>query len=80
VIDKVKRKADNLAYELEEAMKKDLTEAIQSLNTFVKVLSEPYHDEAQNRLNNLVQIQEELSNVERKLRTLQIDIQNLHVS
>ncbi|QCE06434.1 thiamine-phosphate pyrophosphorylase [Vigna unguiculata] len=80
VIDKVKRKADNLAYELEEAMKKDLTEAIQSLNTFVKVLSEPYHDEAQNRLNNLVQIQEELSNVEKKLRTLQIDIQNLHVS
>ncbi|XP_047152297.1 probable transmembrane GTPase FZO-like, chloroplastic [Vigna umbellata] len=80
VIDKVKRKADNLAYELEEAMKKDLTEAIESLNTFVKVLSEPYHDEAQNRLNNLVQIQEELSNVEKKLRTLQIDIQNLRVS
>lgn len=76
----MKRKADNLAYELEEAMKKDLTETIESLNTFVKVLSEPYRDEAQNRLNNLVQIQEELSNVEKKLRTLQIDIQNLHVS
>jgi len=80
VIDKVKRKADNLAYELEEAMKKDLTEAIENLDTFVKVLSKPYHDEAQNRLSRLVQIQEELSNVEKKLRTLQIDIQNLRVS
>ncbi|ESW16628.1 hypothetical protein PHAVU_007G172000 [Phaseolus vulgaris] len=80
VIDKVKRKADNLAYELEEAMKKDLTEAIESLDTFVKVLSKPYHDEAENRLNKLVKVQEELSNVEKKLRTLQIEIQNLHVS
>lgn len=80
VIDKVKRKADTLAYELEEAMKKDLTEAIENLDTFVKVLSKPYQDEAQNRLNRLVEIQEELSNVEKKLRTLQIDIQNLHVS
>ncbi|RZC25049.1 probable transmembrane GTPase FZO-like, chloroplastic [Glycine soja] len=80
VIDKVKRKADTLAYELEEAMKKDLTEAIENLDTFVKVLSKPYQDEAQNRLNRLVEIQEELSNVEKKLRTLQIDIQNLNVS
>lgn len=80
VIDKVKRKADTLAYELEEAMKKDLTEAIENLDTFVKVLSKPYQDKAQNRLNRLVEIQEELSNVEKKLRTLQIDIQNLNVS
>ncbi|KAH1227344.1 hypothetical protein GLYMA_10G026400v4 [Glycine max] len=80
VIDKVKTKAETLAYELEEAMKKDLTEAIENLDTFVKVLSKPYQDEAQNRLNRLVEIQEELSNVEKKLRTLQIDIQNLHVS
>ncbi|RDY12542.1 putative transmembrane GTPase FZO-like, chloroplastic, partial [Mucuna pruriens] len=80
VIDKVKRKADTLAYELEEAMKKDLAEAIENLDTFVKVLSKPYQDEAQNRLNRLVGVQEELSNVEKKLRTLQIEIQNLHVS
>ncbi|XP_061358136.1 probable transmembrane GTPase FZO-like, chloroplastic isoform X2 [Gastrolobium bilobum] len=80
VIDKVKRQADTLAYELEEAMKRDFTEAIGNLDTFVKVLSKPYQDQAQNRLNKLVEIQEELSNVEKKLRTLQIDIQNLHVS
>lgn len=80
MIDKVKRKADTLAYELEEAMKRDLTEAMADLDTFVKVLGKPYQDEAQNKLNKLVEIQEELSNVEKKLRTLQIDIQNLHVS
>ncbi|KAJ1405153.1 P-loop containing nucleoside triphosphate hydrolase [Sesbania bispinosa] len=80
VIDKVKRKADTLACELEEAMKRDLTEAIENLDTFVKVLGKPYQDQAQNRLNMLVEIQEELSNVEERLRTLQIEIQNLHVS
>ncbi|KAK7277640.1 hypothetical protein RJT34_22655 [Clitoria ternatea] len=80
VIEKVKRKADTLAYELEEAMKRDFTEALENLDSFVKVLSKPYQVEAQNRLNRLVAIQEELSNVEKKLRTLQIDIQNLHVS
>ncbi|KAL2323548.1 hypothetical protein Fmac_027927 [Flemingia macrophylla] len=80
VVDKVKRKADALAYELEEAMKKDLIKAIENLETFVNVLSKPYQDEAQNRLNRLVGIQEELSDVEKKLRTLQIEIQNLHVS
>lgn len=80
MIDKVKRKADTLAYEVEEAMKRDLSEAIENLDTFVKVIGKPYQDQAQNRLNKLVEIQEELSSVEKKLRTLQIEIQNLYVS
>ncbi|AES60902.1 probable transmembrane GTPase FZO-like, chloroplastic [Medicago truncatula] len=80
VIDKVKRKADTLANELEEAMKRDLTEAVENLDTFVRVIGKPYQDQVQNRLNKLVEIQEEISNIEKKLRTLQIDIQNLHVS
>ncbi|KAL5068216.1 hypothetical protein RYX36_019103 [Vicia faba] len=80
VIDKVKKKADTLAYELEEAMKRDLTEAIENLDTNVRVIGKPYQDQAQNRLNKLVEIQEEISNIEKKLRTLQVEIQNLHVS
>lgn len=80
MIDKVKRKADTLANELEEAMKRDLTEAVENLDTFVRVIGKPYQDQVQNRLNKLVEIQEEISNIEKKLRTLQIDIQNLHVS
>ncbi|KAL1329623.1 hypothetical protein HN51_046798 [Arachis hypogaea] len=80
VIDKVKAKAEKLASELEEAMKKDFNEAMESLNNYVKILGKPYQDQAQNRLNMLLEIQEELSNVEKKLRTLQVEIQNLHVS
>jgi hypothetical protein len=80
VIDKVKRKADTLSYELEEAMKKDLTEAVENLDTFVRVIGKPYQDQAQNRLNKLVEIQGEISNIEKKLRTLHTEIQNLHVS
>ncbi|KAI9080245.1 hypothetical protein K1719_037639 [Acacia pycnantha] len=80
VIDKVIRKADALAHELEEAMKKDLVEATRNLDTFVKTLGKPYQDQVQNRLDKLVGIQEELANLEKKIRTLQIEIQNLHVS
>ncbi|RYR74086.1 hypothetical protein Ahy_A02g008702 isoform D [Arachis hypogaea] len=80
VIDKVKATAEKLASELEEAMKKDFNEAMENLNNYVKILGKPYQDQAQNRLNMLLEIQEELSNVEKKLRTLQVEIQNLHVS
>jgi hypothetical protein len=80
VIDKVKRKADTLSYELEEAMKRDLTEAVENLDTFVRVIGKPYQDQVQNRLNKLVEIQGEISNIEKKLRTIQTEIQNLHVS
>lgn len=80
MIDKVKKKADTLAYELEEAMKRDLAEAVENLDAFVRVIGKPYQDQAQNRLNKLVEIQEEISNIEKKLRTLQVEIQNLHVS
>ncbi|QHO22982.1 putative transmembrane GTPase FZO-like [Arachis hypogaea] len=80
VIDKVKAKAEKLASELEEAINKDFNKGMEYLDNYVKVLGKPYQDQAQNRLNMLLEIQEELSNVEKKLRTLQVEIQNLHVS
>ena len=69
-----------MANEVEEAMKKDLMGVVCNLDMFVKILSKPYQDQAQSRLDNLLEIQEELSNIEKKLATLQIEIQNLHVS
>ncbi|QHO22992.1 putative transmembrane GTPase FZO-like [Arachis hypogaea] len=66
VIDKVKAKAEKLASELEEAMKKDFNEAMENLNNYVKILGKPYQDQAQNRLNMLLEIQEELSSIEKK--------------
>ncbi|XLR53182.1 hypothetical protein S83_003854 [Arachis hypogaea] len=80
VIDKVKPKAEKLPSEFKEAMKKDFNEAMENLNNYVKIPGKPYQDQAQNRLNTLLEIQEELSNVEKKLTTLQVEIQNLHVS
>ncbi|XP_015892113.3 probable transmembrane GTPase FZO-like, chloroplastic [Ziziphus jujuba] len=80
MIDKVKRTADALARELEEAMRKDLLEAVENMENFVKLVAEPYQDAAQHKLENLLRIQNEISNIEKELQTLQFEIQNLHVS
>ncbi|KAG7036365.1 putative transmembrane GTPase FZO-like, chloroplastic [Cucurbita argyrosperma subsp. argyrosperma] len=77
---KVKRTADGFARELEAAMQEDLKEAVRNLETFVSVISKPYRDEAQDRLDKLLEIQDDLSSVGKKLQKLQNEIQNLHVS
>ncbi|XP_023553753.1 probable transmembrane GTPase FZO-like, chloroplastic isoform X1 [Cucurbita pepo subsp. pepo] len=80
LISKVKRTADGFAREFEAAMQEDLNEAVRNLETFVSAISKPYRDQAQNRLDKLLEIQDELSNVGKRLQKLQNDIQNLHVS
>lgn len=80
VMDKVNKTADALARDLEEAMQKDLTEALDNLEHFVKVIAEPYQNEARNKLEKLLAIQAEISEVGKELQALQVDIQNLHVS
>lgn len=65
---------------MEEAMQKDLFEATQNLENFVKLIGKPYQDSAQSRLDELLKMQENLTDVEKKLETLQIEIQNLHIS
>lgn len=78
--DKVKRTADALAREVEEAMQKDLLEATENMENFVKHIAEPYQDVARHKLEKLLAVQDELSSVKKELQTLQLDIQNLHVS
>ncbi|CAK9147067.1 unnamed protein product [Ilex paraguariensis] len=80
VVDKVKRIADALACELEEAMQKDLLETTENLENFVKLIGKPYQDLMQNRLDKLLETEDELTKAEEKLRTLRIEIQNLHIS
>lgn len=80
IINKVKKTADALARELEEAMQKDLSEALDNVESFVKVIAEPYQDAAQNKIEKLLAIQAEISNIEKELQRLQVEIQNLHVS
>ncbi|KAG5587117.1 hypothetical protein H5410_047551 [Solanum commersonii] len=80
VVNKVKRTADGLARELEEAMQKDLLETTRNVEDFVKLIGKPYQVRAQNRLDELLATAEELTIIEKKLKSLRIDIQNLHVS
>ncbi|KAK9067624.1 hypothetical protein SSX86_011735 [Deinandra increscens subsp. villosa] len=80
VVDKVKRTADNLARKLEEAMQKDLSETTESLENYVKFVGKPYQELAQSRLDELVMIQDELTKMEQRIKALQIDVQNLHLS
>ncbi|XP_042007040.1 probable transmembrane GTPase FZO-like, chloroplastic [Salvia splendens] len=79
VVDKVKRTANALARELEEAMQKDLVEATSRLSNFVTLIGKPYKEAAQDRLNKLLGTQQELAATQKKLETLQIEIQNFHV-
>ncbi|XP_011032720.1 PREDICTED: uncharacterized protein LOC105131442 [Populus euphratica] len=80
IVDKVNKIADGLAREVEEAMQNDLMETVGNLENFVKTIGKPYQDAAQERLDKLLDLQEEISNVDKKLRTLRIEIQNVHLS
>ncbi|KAK9137248.1 hypothetical protein Sjap_007842 [Stephania japonica] len=77
--EKIKRSADALARELEDAMLQDLKETIAILENFVKVISEPYMKAVQQNIDRLLEIEKELVNVDEKMQTLRIEIQNLHL-
>ncbi|KAK9139747.1 hypothetical protein Scep_009428 [Stephania cephalantha] len=79
VTEKIKRSADALARELEDAMLQDLKETIAILENFVKVISEPYMKAVQQNIDRLLEIEKELVNIDEKMQTLRIEIQNLHL-
>lgn len=79
MIEKVNKTAEALARELDEAMQKDLMDSITSLESFVKLLGKPYQDAAQETVDRLTGIQDELSSVEKRLQILQVEIQSIHV-
>lgn len=79
VVAKVKRTVDALARKLEEAMQKDLIETIENLEKYVKFVGKPYQEKMQDRLEKLTGTLDELTDIEKKLQTLQMEIQNFHV-
>ncbi|KAL0697249.1 hypothetical protein Bca4012_053371 [Brassica carinata] len=79
IIGKVNKVADALAQQLEDAMQKDLSDATNNLVNFVNIVAKPYREEAQLRLDRLLGIQKELSEIRSKLQLLQVEIDNLHV-
>ncbi|KAJ4867877.1 FZO-like [Raphanus sativus] len=79
IIGKVNKVADALAQQLEDAMQKDLSEATNNLVNFVNIVAKPYREEAQLRLDRLLGIQKELSDIRSKLQLLKVEIDNLHI-
>ncbi|XP_051118794.1 probable transmembrane GTPase FZO-like, chloroplastic [Andrographis paniculata] len=79
VVDKVRRTADALARQVEDAMQKDLSNATDTLNDYTTLVAKPYQETAQNRADQLSATLDELAAIQRKLETLQVEIQNLHV-
>lgn len=77
---KVKRIADSLAREIEQAMQKDLALALENLKGFVEFVGKPYQESVQRRIERLLKIQQKLEDVERKLQLLKVQVQNLTVS
>ncbi|KAL1216542.1 putative transmembrane GTPase FZO-like [Cardamine amara subsp. amara] len=80
IIGKVNKVADALAQQLEDAMQKDLSDATNNLVNFVNIVAKPYREEAQLRLDRLLGIQKELSDIRSRLQLLQVEIDNIHVS
>ncbi|XP_074312148.1 putative transmembrane GTPase FZO-like, chloroplastic isoform X2 [Silene latifolia] len=80
VVNKVKSIANEAGQEIEEAMQKDLLSTIKSLEYSVSEIGKPFEEAAQQRLDRLLDTQEQLTDIEKKLKTLQVELQNLHLS
>ncbi|RLN30223.1 hypothetical protein C2845_PM05G24250 [Panicum miliaceum] len=79
-IEKVNKAADELARKVDEAIQKDISQSANNLVRFVEVISKPYQEACQQKVDWLQGVQVELSSVERELQTLKVEIQNLHGS
>ncbi|XP_062231289.1 probable transmembrane GTPase FZO-like, chloroplastic [Phragmites australis] len=77
-IEKVSKAADALSGKVDEAIQKDISQSANKLVNFVEVISKPYQDACQRKIDWLQGVQGELSVVERKLQSLKVEIQNLH--
>ncbi|KAJ1262723.1 hypothetical protein BS78_09G131700 [Paspalum vaginatum] len=79
-IEKVNKAADELSRKVDEAIQKDISLSADKLVHFVEVISRPYQEACQRKIDWLQGVHGELSAVERKLQTLKVEIQNLHGS
>ncbi|KAL6620187.1 hypothetical protein ACP70R_035326 [Stipagrostis hirtigluma subsp. patula] len=77
-VEKVSKAADELSRRVDEAIQKDISHSADKLVHYVEVISKPYQDACQLKIDWLQGVQGELSAVERKLQTLKVEIQNLH--
>lgn len=80
VLDNVKSIADAVEQEIIEAMQQDLSTSVKNMEDFVTLVGKPYEEAAQQKLDKLLDTREQLTVMEKKLQTLQVELQNLHLS
>lgn len=79
LVEKVRRTADGLGRELEEAMQKDVMEAISNMEKYVNLVGKPYEEVMQSKVDRISDTLDELTEMQNKVKSLQREIQNLHV-
>ncbi|GLJ40212.1 hypothetical protein SUGI_0825090 [Cryptomeria japonica] len=77
---KVQRVADSFATHLETAMKEDLEKAMNDAQSRVDLITKPYRDAAQSKVNCLDDFLMEIKDLEEKMQILQFKVQNLGAS
>ncbi|KAG0591753.1 hypothetical protein KC19_1G199300 [Ceratodon purpureus] len=74
---KVRRVADSLAKQIEEAMKDDLQKSIDAVRAEVEALTAPYLHAAQEKLCRVEILQKELQKLDSELKRLRQSVQNI---
>lgn len=74
---KVNQVADSLARQIEDAMKSDLEQSIETVRAEVEILTRPYRRAAEEELARVAGFQEQLEIVELELKRLRQRVQNV---
>lgn len=74
---KVNQVADSLARQIEDAMKSDLEQSIETVRAEVEILTRPYRRAAEEELARVAGFQEQLERVELELKRLRQRVQNV---
>lgn len=74
---KVKRVADSLTRQFQEAMQKELQESIDMVKAEVEALTKPYHKDAEEEVSRISGLKTELQRINAQLQVLRQRVQNL---
>lgn len=74
---KVKRVADSLTRQFQEAMQKELQESIDMVKADVEALTRPYHKAAEEEVSRISGLKTELQRINAQLQVLRQRVQNL---
>lgn len=76
---KVRRVADSLARQIEEAMKDDLQKSIDAVRAEVETLTAPYLNAVEEKLRRVEILQEESQKLDSELKRLRQSVQSIGI-